>query len=258
MPKKGNGYTIVEVMIVLAVSTVMFVAVAISFNGRRGRTEFTQAVRDFESRLQTTIGEVANGAVSSRGACTAPIGSGVPVIGGANDPDRCVFNGKVYYGYGTPTNTSTLALLIGRRAAGNPEHDATTIVESQPAVVTEVNNTTYVHSFQMRVNKVVSLASGNPKVYAFGFVVPFAGSVSLQADQSSGSKQVSLYGLVGSSALTTSGSALNTTNFVPMSSGIVICLQGQNEQRAQLWIGAADSQSLIFSELDTPEDGVCA
>lgn len=256
LPLKGNGYTMVEVMIVLSITAVMFVAVALSFNGRRGRTEFTQAVRDFEAKLQTTIGEVANGAYSP-GQCSAPVSSGPPVIGGSGNSGRCVFNGKAYTGYGTPTTSSTISTLVGRRQSGNPERDVVTIAESQPVVATS-SSEQYNHSFQMRVTKIASLASGNPRVYAFGFMVPFAGAVSLQADQSVGTKQVSLYGLVGSSSLTTSGNVVNTTNFVPMSSGIVICLRGQNEQRAELRIGAADSQSLIFSELDTPETGVCA
>lgn len=59
--KTPLGYTIVEVMIVLAVSGMMLVIAGQFIQGKQARTAFTQGVNEMASRLQTTINEVVNG-----------------------------------------------------------------------------------------------------------------------------------------------------------------------------------------------------
>lgn len=56
-----NGYTILEVMIVLAVSAGMFGFVTVTFGGRQQQVEFTQAVRDFDSQLKNIMNDVSVG-----------------------------------------------------------------------------------------------------------------------------------------------------------------------------------------------------
>ncbi|MBI4033491.1 hypothetical protein HY379_00650 [Candidatus Saccharibacteria bacterium] len=57
-PRGGHGYTIVEVLIVLVVSLVIFFAAVTVFSGKQGKTEFAQAMRDVESRIQSAVNDV--------------------------------------------------------------------------------------------------------------------------------------------------------------------------------------------------------
>ncbi len=99
------GYTIVEVMIFLAVSSVMLVAALLLVNGQQNKTEFSQAVRDLESRLQDISNDIATGFYSRAGDMRCSYStpgnpsSGVhltPAAGveqGANSD--CIFIGRV-------------------------------------------------------------------------------------------------------------------------------------------------------------------
>ena len=62
--KRPLGYTIIEVMIVLAVSGVMFIIAASFISGKQESTAFTEGANEFASQLQQTIAEVADGQYS--------------------------------------------------------------------------------------------------------------------------------------------------------------------------------------------------
>lgn len=105
-----RGYTIVEVLIFMAVSGVMFVMAIIFVSGKQSAVEFRQGLYDTNSEIQTAINDVANGRVDSltfgsTTKCEAPATGGPPVISntiissnkqGANGGKLgCVFLGKV-------------------------------------------------------------------------------------------------------------------------------------------------------------------
>ncbi len=58
---RSTGYTIVETMIFLAVSSLMFISAMILINGRQSRAEFIQAVRVFEANLRDVANDVSTG-----------------------------------------------------------------------------------------------------------------------------------------------------------------------------------------------------
>ncbi len=62
--KRPLGYTIIEVMIVLAVSGVMFVIAASFISGKEGSTAFTEGTNEFASQLQQVISLVGDGQYS--------------------------------------------------------------------------------------------------------------------------------------------------------------------------------------------------
>lgn len=95
----GNGYTIIEVLVVLAVTAGLFVSAAIMIAGRQNRTAFEQAVRGMQSYLQSAIDEVVVGHYPNGGSfqCTATA-SGPAISAGSNSQGTnggCVFVGKV-------------------------------------------------------------------------------------------------------------------------------------------------------------------
>lgn len=58
---KSDGYTILEVMIFLAVSGFLFVIAASFINGKQAQSDFTQSVHDITDQMQGVLDNVANG-----------------------------------------------------------------------------------------------------------------------------------------------------------------------------------------------------
>lgn len=95
----ANGFTIVETMIVLAVTGALFVAIAASLTGRQNSAEFTHAIQSVQSQLQQIIDQVPDGNFPDQQVgCIAGAGGSSLVFStggtqGTNTP--CIFLGKV-------------------------------------------------------------------------------------------------------------------------------------------------------------------
>lgn len=59
--KQGRGYTILEVMIFLAISGFMLIAAMVAIGGRQQEVQFQQAARDFEDKINDLISDVEVG-----------------------------------------------------------------------------------------------------------------------------------------------------------------------------------------------------
>jgi hypothetical protein len=136
---QAGGYTIVETLIFLAVSGAMFVAAMIFLGGQQARTEFHQAVHDFETNLESTANDVNNGYYSDLSTngnpltCKAPGGN--IVITDPADVDTqgtnqdCTFIGKgIQFGPkpngsefpdDPPKETFNTITLVGKRLAAS-------------------------------------------------------------------------------------------------------------------------------------------
>ena len=94
-----GGYTIVEVMVVLAVGLVTFFAAVTLFAGKQGRTEFSQAMRDVESQIQSVINDVGVSTFPDASSYTCEImGNNRPRLDNTASPTgtntECIFLGK--------------------------------------------------------------------------------------------------------------------------------------------------------------------
>lgn len=95
-PEACFGYTIIEVMVVLAISGVMFLIAAQFINGKEAKTAFTSGVNEMASQIQDVIEQVNDGRYSdihlncSGGVATIGIGQQGTNTG-------CVFMGKVIH-----------------------------------------------------------------------------------------------------------------------------------------------------------------
>jgi prepilin-type N-terminal cleavage/methylation domain-containing protein len=58
---EGEGFTIIEVMIVLAITGLMFLIAALFIGGKQNHTEFSLGVSELQSSLQKNIDDVENG-----------------------------------------------------------------------------------------------------------------------------------------------------------------------------------------------------
>jgi prepilin-type N-terminal cleavage/methylation domain-containing protein len=120
------GYTIVEVMIVLAVSGIMFLIAANFINGKQERAAFTQGSNDLGSKLQQIVADVTDGHYSDVPiSCTPgsrPIGN-TDGSGSQGQTSSCVFYGKIigfYSSAGQRSNYRVFSLAAGRDVTGQP------------------------------------------------------------------------------------------------------------------------------------------
>ncbi len=135
------GFTIVEVMIVLAVTGIMFVSAVVLINGRQNKTEFTTAINNLQQQLQQIINETVSGYYPNQGTFTCQGNSTGPVTftgtatkQGANG--GCIFMGKAIQ-FGSDTNPSALGVLP---LAGNQFQPSTTdavltVAQAKPRAV---------------------------------------------------------------------------------------------------------------------------
>lgn len=129
---KTAGFTIVETMIVLAVTGLLFVTIAASMSGRQAKAEFQTASGDIRDSLQQIIGEVQTGYYPNNGTFTCSDSGGQiniqPNMGGGGQQGTnqgCVFIGKVIQfdspGQGTYNSIPVVGLQSANSLAGaNP------------------------------------------------------------------------------------------------------------------------------------------
>ena len=96
--KKARGFTVVETLIVLAVTGGLFAAVALTLSGRQQRTQFTQGVQEIQSQIQQVINDVGSGYFPSTSgfSCTSAL-AGPLMTTGTNEQGTnggCIFLGK--------------------------------------------------------------------------------------------------------------------------------------------------------------------
>ncbi|HSX43985.1 MAG TPA: hypothetical protein VLE69_01635 [Candidatus Saccharimonadales bacterium] len=98
---RTRGYTVVEVLIFLAVTSALFASAIVLISGQQGKAEFEQGVRDFESQMIDLANNVSSGYYIKTGdfSCRDD-GIGVPDVR-SNSPKEqgtnqgCTFVGTV-------------------------------------------------------------------------------------------------------------------------------------------------------------------
>ncbi len=85
-----SGYTIIEVMIFLAISSVVFLFAVEFINGKQSQVEFSQGMANIKLQLQQVASNVVNGSFSERANFSCSSGST-----NANQQTTLVFNNTV-------------------------------------------------------------------------------------------------------------------------------------------------------------------
>jgi len=134
--KRPLGYTIVEVMIVLAVSGVMFVIAANFISGKQQRTAFTAGSNEFATQVQTVATQVIDGQFSDVAfGCSAVAGSpqlSITAVGERGQNPQCVFLGKFIHlvvGAGNKNTYEVFSIAGARTATSLAAAKATPIVD---------------------------------------------------------------------------------------------------------------------------------
>lgn len=249
------GYTIVEVMIVLAVSGMMFLIAANFINGKQESTAFTQGVNETASRLQGLMEDVSDGHYSD-----IPLGCSVganslsfpPGSQGQGTNQDCTFLGKVIHFSlnGNPSQYEVVSIAAAREA--NPTPDLTSAIY-QPA-------TSLTDQQSVPQSLLVSCVEANTSLtctpgrasYAIGFVQN-QGADSNGIGEASGAQSVGLvYGPSVSAGLSSAAAAAAlSSSFSPTALSYAksadICIRDDlviGRHKADISIGTAHNNQL--------------
>jgi prepilin-type N-terminal cleavage/methylation domain-containing protein len=254
---RAQGFTIVEVMIVLAVTGALFVSAALLISGRQNQTQFDQGIRQIQSQIQQTINDVSTGFYPSRDsfACSAAAGS-LTISSGTNKQGTnsgCVFLGKVmqFKVHGTdPEQFATFSVAgLQKNGSGN---DVSSLSEASPVAIApgpshaNVPDITQKTTMQYGISAVSMKANGND-VGAVGFMSSLAqysgGSVV------SGSQQVNVIPVSTTALNTDTGTVADAIDArlasspLDPSGGVQICFaSGGTDQSGLITIGSSGRQ----------------
>lgn len=239
------GYTILEVMIVLAVTTALFLSVVVAFSGRQASTQLTQSVRDLESLIQDVSNDVANGFFPNGYECVLN-GSGETTVSTATTATPgseagCTFLGKAMSFNSTALTTIT---ILGRQYVGGvgtaPAKDLT---EARPKGINGLFDT-YNYQYGLAPIRAYDINSGLPYA-SIAFISQLGAGIGVD-NPLTGSRTTQLYGVAGSTindSPAVAAGKVGTTNLVLMAKGARVCLRGGNGTRAEITIGASGNQA---------------
>lgn len=208
---QARGFTIVETMIVLAVTAAMFIVAITAFSGQQERTRFSQATRDFTSKVSDVANDVSAGyfADTDEWTCTqrptnSPLIEQGAAPSGQGKNQDCIFLGKALQ-FG-PNDTSCaarctkmrIATVVGHRttttAAGT--RDVETLAEARPGAAPTGSpyDEEYALPYGLGVYKI--LDDSDQPIGGIAFITSLGASDSSN-NPISGSQTVSLYRVSG-------------------------------------------------------------
>ncbi len=251
-----QGFSIVEVLIVLAVTGALFISAATLISGRQNKTQFSTSINELKSQIQQVISDVQTGFYPSsnslvcvvNGAGNVSFSAGSTTQGSNKD---CMFMGKVVqFGVsGTDPQQFIVYSIAGKRQNATGE-DVKTYAEASPTVMTTSNSNpidtptavdTLQYGLKMVPGSLTYTKDGTTtQVGAVGFMSTLA---DFDADRS-GSQQVQLLPVIGSALDTTPAQAVTAINAnlknspVTPNGGVSMCFQsGTTNQSGLIKIG---------------------
>lgn len=237
--KKGqssSGYTIVELMVVLAVTSALLVSGLLLVSNQQAKTELKTYSDTLKGQIDQVINNVAAGYYknTTNFQCTASptqpsLAAAATNSQGTNS--ECIFLGKaIQFGVGsdkTKLNVYTLAGLRLANGVGPSESDS--IDKAKPVAVAQssLNNVPAlndsIESINLNYNfKVKAVKYNDPPMTnssVIGFLTSFAG-LDANSNLNSGSRTSNLYAITGTSLSSNksafdAASLINSANFTP-------------------------------------------
>jgi len=289
---KTRGYTVVEVMIFLAVSGLMFVIAASFISGKQAAGEFRQGTNSVNSQVRGVINDVANGFYPSNHDFTCVAMASDPyynISSGAANKDLgsnqgCVLMGKVIqFGPAGESSKYNIFTVLGRqyKDAINNSSIPTNFDEAKPhafypgsAIIGVDLTERKTLEWGLKVTKVYN-ATTSQDLSGIGFVSSFGEynpDPLLGHALTSGSQTINVLGIPGTAigdggnpeGLMADGVAgkinsldANGVIYTLNNPNIVICLKGSNNKYATLTIGGGNGQRLTTTLKVTATNGSC-
>ena len=251
-----QGFSIVEVLIVLAVTGALFISAVSLISGRQNKTQFSTSINEIKSQLQQIVSDVQTGFYPSsnslvcqvNGAGNLTFASGTTTQGSNQD---CMFMGKVIqFGVNSTDPQQFIVYSIAGKRQTTTGVDVKTYADAAPVVMTTNNANpistptavdTLEYGLKMVPNSLTYTKDGTTtQIGAVGFMSTLA---DFDTDRS-GSQQVQLLPVVGSSLDATPAQAVTAINAnlknspVTPNGGVSMCFQsGTTNQSGLIKIG---------------------
>ena len=249
-----GGYTIIEVMIFLTVSAVLFVSVVGAMSAQSRRKQFTESVETFNQKLTDILNDVDTGYFpsSSDFKCTIDA-SGKPsfTVGtteqGKNDD--CIFAGKSITVNSSDKTKFDVQTLVGRRVDGSKK-DVSSISEANLVALTGTTAGSDSGSLSADV-QIVSIRSFNDSNHNSSTVVNGFGVITGFGQQATGVTMLKSGAIKSQLAVASGGNWSSAPN------GIILCLAEGDDPAtgriATIKIGAGFSQQQSVISIDSYE-----
>lgn len=277
-PELGaKGFSIIEVLIVLAVTAGLFLSAVVMLWGRQASTEFSTAIREAQTQVQQTISEVSSGFYPSQENFRCTGGITGPTITGASSTQGenvgCIFLGKVIQfgvdGTSDPEEFATFSVAGLQRVDGvltNPEVQS--LAEAEPRVIAQsaVNPSAPNGSIQTRSLRALKVlwvrnADGGGELGAVGFISSLASYTGGVIE--SGSQVVNLMPVRDTAIGMTHREMADAINgnlaasAVNPANGVQICFAGTGVDKSGLMtIGSSGRQLSV--KVDVKENTTCS
>ncbi len=259
-----KGFTIIEVMIFLAISGFTFLIAASFINGKEAQAEFTTGMNSSNSVIRTMINNVADGnyPLSASVFLSCNISSGAPVIGLTSVPTTtpgCTLIGKVI----APETNGDNSLYSIYSVAGcqffannscttSQGLPPTTLTQEQPTVassLTQSNN----WPGGLTISKLLLINGANTQsIGAFGVFSSLpqnSGGVLVSGAQSVGAVFVNYTQLSTNTNSSIAGLVHNASTWLPSGSYIIMCLSGANGHKGSITIGGVNGGGQLTTTL---------
>ncbi|HEY8999432.1 MAG TPA: prepilin-type N-terminal cleavage/methylation domain-containing protein [Candidatus Saccharimonadales bacterium] len=251
----SKGFTIMEVLIVLTITAVLFLSATALISGKQDQTEFDQAIRQVQSQVQQTIGDISNGYFPGLNNFTCSAGSNGPVItsgtgSGQGTNTGCIFVGKVLrFGVNASSaleqfQTYTIAGLQ-QDSGGN---NVTSLSAAMPVVIAPSTldpgapDDSILNQLQNGLSTYQNATtSGGNKISGIALVSTFA-----PADVTQSSAQnvdlIPIYGSMSTASSDAINTALRSSPPINPSGGAQVCfVSGTTNQSGLITIGSDNS-----------------
>ena len=187
---KSRGFTIVEVLIFLAVSSALMVSAFTLISGSQNKASFTQSINDVQQQIDSVINNVANGYYSAgetQKQCVIiggiPNFTGNPV--GRGSSADCIFLGR-FIAFTNGSDEYTVYNVAGRRQKDGS--DVTKMVDANPTIILDTEQ-------KYTLKNGLTFKSNNG-INAFGFFNGLGASSGVSDQLNSGYQQASFYGFI--------------------------------------------------------------
>ena len=175
-----GGYTIVETMIFLAITGMLFFIAVTTVGGKLAAVQFSQSTRDAQSRITGIINQVATGYYpNNQGTCKASAADSTnpptfsAEISELGTSEECVFLGKVLQ-FGTGTNrTQYNVISMAARKTTKVSGRTQEVSSLQEAIPTAIPGITESFQFEYGLSVTKVLSVSNPNI-EYGSVALFS------------------------------------------------------------------------------------
>lgn len=266
---RQDGYTIIEVIIFLTISSVLLLSVLQLFNGRIQGTQFSQSVQALDSKIRTTANEASTGTFggSQPFSCTVSATGDITTNplqpGEQGTRTNCIFAGKLVNfgpaggGCNSPVATSQcqstdIYTVVGRRVGSSDGKVSTGLIGAtgaKPRIVQTPNLTeTYGLGYGTHVTGVYKNTTPRGQQYsAVGFFQSYNSNYDAAGNLSSGSQGVEVWTatsnnpLISPISLAEAATMVKDENLAPLpSEGVIVCvMSGNNNRRASITLSNA-------------------